>query len=149
MRTSPIRAAGLEPRRHVDRVAHDIVAVGEHDHLTGVDTDPQADIGAEVTLQLERQRNEGLLHRGTGSHRPQRVVLTEDRNAEHGHQTIAGELDHVAVVGVDGIGEEPVHPIHDSAGRLGVEPFLESGRAGEIGEEDRHNLARCGRRYGG
>ena len=111
------------------------------DHLTGVDADAQPDVGAEVALQLGGEWRERLLHRSTGPHRPERVVLAEDGDAEDRHQPVAHELHNSAVVRGDGIGEQPVHLVHHAAGRLGVEPLLERGRARKVGEQDRDDLA--------
>ena len=80
--------------------------------------------------------------------RTQRVVLVHDRHAEHGHHRVADELLHRAAVPLD----DRLHPLEvageQRAQRLRVELLAELGRAGDVAEEDRDDLAllaRCHR----
>ena len=76
-----------------------------------------------------------------GPHRPQGVVLADVRHAEHRHHAVAEELHDRAAVVVDRAPHRRVVAVHQLAGRLRVEPLLERGRAGEVGEHDRDDLA--------
>ncbi len=63
------------------------------------------------------------------------------RNPEHGHHGVPDELLHGAAVTLERrLGErEPAG--HDAAERFRIESLAESGRADDIGEEDRHGLS--------
>src|SRR5207237_3441164 len=79
---------------------------------------------------------ERLLDRERGAHGPLGVVLVRARDAERGHDGVAGELLHGAAVVLDAacdLLEEARHPPpHD----LGVAGGAEPRRVDEVGEED-------------
>ena len=130
----------LQARRHVHRVADDVVVGGAHHHLTGVDPDAEAEVVAE-TGPARGDRAEAHLHLVCGPHRPEGVVLADVRHSEHRHHAVAEQLHDRAVVVVDRPPHRGVVAVHQLAGRLRVEPLLERGRAGEIREHDRDDLA--------
>ena len=122
----------FQPRRHVDGVARREPLLGAGYDLTRRHADPPRD--AEI--------GEGFAHLGGRPHRAERVVLVHDRDAEHGHHGVADELLDGAAVRL----HDRPHAV-EVAGekrpkRLGVEPFSEAGRAGDVAEEHRHRLAR-------
>ena len=93
----------------------------------GVDADPNVDV----------DRVPQLLGR---AHRPQRVVLAHDRDAEDGHHRIADELLERPAVPLD---RHPRHvevARHHRPQRLRVEPLPEGGRPGDVAEEDGDGL---------
>ena len=100
------------------------------DHLTGLDPDPC----------LEPEGLEGFANRERRTSRALRVVLVGLRNAERGHDRVAGELLDDPAVLPDGLGnrlEELVHaPTHD----LGVGRGDEPGRVDDVDEQDRCEL---------
>ena len=102
-------------------------------------------LGAEGLVE----RREGDLHLGGGADGPQRVVLVDDRDAEHGHDRVADELLDGAAVPLEDRAHRLEPAAHDRAQRLGVEPLAEPGRAGDVGEHDGHDLARLAGRLGG
>ena len=55
---------------------------------------------------------------------------------------IASKLHDPALLTLDGLGERPMHAIHHSPRRLGIEALLERSRAREVGEHDRDDLPR-------
>ena len=142
-----LAAAGclLQPLRGVDRVAggERRRLVARH-HLTGVDPDPNPQLGHLARFERGIQPLHGPLHVERGPHRPQRVVLVCAREAEHRHHRVADELLHRAAVALDGDPHLLVPPAQELAQRLGVEALAEHGRVGQVAEEDADGLPRCG-----
>ncbi len=132
----------LQPRRHVHRVADDVVAGAAHHHLAGVDGDAEPRHG-EHGLHAD-QRPKRLLHRGGGPHGAERVVLRHPLQTEGRHHAVAEELHDRAAVRVDDRTQRLVVALHHAPRRLGVEPLVERRRADQVGEDDRHHLARAG-----
>ena len=102
-----------------------VVADGAHDDRTGVDPDPDVDLGS-------------LLHRECGKRGAACVVLVGDRGAEEGHEAVAEELVDRALVAVDlgeGEGEEAVD---DPVIFLRASLRRQLGRADDVAEEDAH-----------
>ena len=122
----------LEPLGGVHRVAGDErrpLVAGDDD--AGVDPDPQNEVAGR------------LLHRESGSHSAQCVVLVRLRQSEDRHHGVADELLHRAAVRLDGVAHRLVPRAHQLPQRLGVEPFSERGRTGKVAEEDADRLPRC------
>ena len=92
----------------------------------------------EVGVQLSKR----VLDLGRRADGAERVVLANGGHPEHGHDRVADELLHRAAValerGLDGLEVPP----HDVAKELRVEALAEGRRAGDVGEQDRDDLAR-------
>ena len=78
----------LQPCSHVHGIARCQALVRAGDDLARHDADPA----------LQPEPGQRLPHLDGGSHRPQRVVLVDDRHAEHGHDRVTDELLHGAAV---------------------------------------------------
>ena len=131
----------LEPRRDVERIADaGAVVVADH-HLARVQRDAQAERAHALAL-LARELAEGALHVHGGAHRAEGVVLRHARHAEGAHHAVAEELHHAAAVRLDRRAHGAVVALHQPAHRLRVEALVERGRADQVGEEDRDDLAR-------
>ena len=132
----------LEPGRHVDGVARDErLALAGHD-LARVDARPER----ERHRQLLAERRQPLADLGHGAHRPQRVVLVRDRDAEHRHRRVADELLHRAAVPLDDQPDLLEVAAHRAPHRLRIEPLPERRRPAHVAEDDRHDLAHLARR---
>ena len=128
----------LEARRHVDGIAGRETLLRARDDLPGID--PDASLDAELG-----QCREYLGRRADGA---QRVILVEHRNPEHGHHRVADELLHRPAVPLDDRLDPLEVAVEDRAERLGVDRFPERGRAGDVAEDHRDDLAllaRCRR----
>ncbi len=91
----------LEPLAEVDRVARHERAPRPgvaRDDLAGVDADPAGELDAPDRTQLRVELGEASLHLHPGAHGPERVVLVDHGNAEHGHHLVAPEPLHRAPV---------------------------------------------------
>ena len=127
----------LESGADVDGVAADeraAFARGSHDDLAGVDPDPQRELSGERLRQPP-------LHRQRCMQRPLGVVLLRGRCAESSHDRVADELLHGAARAVDLGGHCVVEAVEHRARALGVARVGELGRADEVREEDRRDLA--------
>ena len=117
-------------------------------HLAGVDAGVVRKPDAVQRFELVVERLELRTHLDCRAHRAHRVVLVGHGDPEHREHRVADELlDPAAVAGQDAAELVEVaaqHPPH----RLGVVVLSELGRAGEIAEDDGHDLAslrpRCG-----
>jgi hypothetical protein len=93
--------------RDVDRIPYHELSpnarVPGH-HLAGVHTDADGQTHTVVVLEFGVKLAERISHVTSRSNRPQRVVLVESRNAEHGHHGIANELLDSAAVMFDHAG---------------------------------------------
>jgi hypothetical protein len=142
-----LAAAGrlLQALRGVDRVAGgECRRIVARHHFTGVDSDPDPELGYLARFERGIQPVHGPLHVERGPHGPQRVVLVCAREAEHGHHCVADELLHRAAVALDGDPHLLVPPAEELAQRLRVEALAEHGRVGQVAEEDADGLPRCG-----
>ena len=90
---------------------------------------------------LEAELVHGLDDRERGPHRPLGVVLVCDRHAERRHHGVAGELLDGAAVRNEAVGDEVEEPRHARAHDLRVGCRDELGRADEVREEHRCQLA--------
>ena len=85
----------LEARGRVDRVACDQPLPRRRiagNHLAGVDARAVADRHAPAAVQFLVQSGEPVPHLRCGANRPQRVVLVEPRQPEHGHDRVPDVL---------------------------------------------------------
>jgi len=131
----------LEPRGDVGRVADHARLVVRHHDLAGVHRHAQADALRRGDL-LARELAEGALHADRRADGAQRVVLRDARDAERGEHAIAEQLHDRPAVELHGGRHRAVVAIHEAARGLGLESFVERDRADQVGEDDRHDLAR-------
>ena len=134
----------LEPGRDVDGVARRQLLCGcrvAGDHLAGVHSGARLDAESMVALEVLVEQGERRVHLDGCPDRAQRVVLVQRRESEHRHDRVADELLHGPAVVFD----RRLHRVevagHHAPDRLRIEPVAESGRADEIGEDDRDDLA--------
>jgi hypothetical protein len=74
----------LEARSRVDCVPGRECLALARDYLTGVDAGSRLDLHAEVALELVVQAGKRVAHLGGRPHGPERVVLVQRRDPEHG-----------------------------------------------------------------
>ena len=137
----------LEARRDVDRVA-DQFGLVLGDDFAGVDRDAQADLADEIAVPFG-ELSEHALHVDGGAHGANGIVLGNQRKADYRHHAVAEQLGHPAAVLLHGAAHRAVVAFHEEAGRLGVQPFVQGGRAGQVGEDDGDHLAPPGGIRGG
>ena len=130
------RAAGRRapPAARIGRVA---------DHLPSPDPGAQGRARAEVALELAGDPGERLAHAGRGPQRPHRVVLVQDRQAEGGHDDVAGLRLDGGAVALENAAQHGLAARHEPPAGLGVE--RRRVRVAEAGEDDGHGLAAAGR----
>jgi hypothetical protein len=121
----------LEPRRDVDGVAgREALGAPDHD-LAGVDADPR----------IDPERRKRVAHLDRRPHGTQSVVLVRLRHAEDGHDRVADKLLDAAAVPLD----DRLHLIEIAAEQgaqgFGIDRFAERGRADDVAEEHRDDLA--------
>ena len=136
---------GLEPRRDVDRVAHHDRLAGAaraDDDRPGVDARPRLEGDATLGPQGAVEPFERLAHLGARAHGAQGVLVVRDRDPEYGHHRVADVLLDRAAVALDDLAHAREVAAHDVAQRFRVEPLAERRRAGHVGEQDGHRLAR-------
>ena len=123
-------------------VVHVQVAADGADHdLAGVEPDAnlhdhalRAPHGLGVTA-------DGLLHAERGIAAPHRVILVRDGRAEQGHDPVAHDLVHRALVAVHGLHHGLEHGVEESADLLGIAIGQQLERPLDVGEQHRHLLA--------
>ena len=130
----------LKSGRDVHRIADDLARV-VCDDLTGVDRDTQTGLAHHGKL-LVGELAEGLLHRDRRAHGADGVVLGHARRAEDGLHPVPEQLRDRAAVRLDRGPHRPVVALHEAAGGLRVEAFVQRRRSDQIGEDDRDDLAR-------
>ena len=127
----------LEPRGHVDGVPGDerapLAGPADH-HLARVDAYAQGESAAEVVRQPAP-------HRERGVQGPLDVVLVRRRDAERGHDRVAGELLDGAAGSLDLVRHRVVEAIEQRARALGVLRSAERRGADEVGEQRGGELA--------
>jgi hypothetical protein len=121
----------LQPRGDVHRVAGRQALGRADDDLAGADADAAAD--ADLGQRLSH-----LHGRANGA---KRVVLVHLRNAEDGHHRVADELLHCAAVPLDDRLHLAEVAAEQRAQCLRVGGLAERGRADDVAEEHRHDLA--------
>ena len=129
----------LEPRRDVDGVAGDERVAFARDHLARVDTD--AGLQAELT-------DRGA-HLPGGAHCAQGIILARYRHTKHRHHRVADELLDGAAVAFEDRAHFVVVAAHRGPQCFGVGAVAERRRAGEIAEDDCHDLPHFARGGGG
>ena len=92
-------------------------------------------------MQLLRVLLHPLLHPEGGVARADGVILVGDRRAEEGHDAVAHDLVHGALVVVDGLDHALEHGVEQPAGVLDVAVGQELHRALEVREEHGDVLA--------
>ena len=122
----PVQASCKHGRVTGGGVVHPkVVADGTDDHRTGVDPDPDVDLGS-------------LLDRECGKRGAACVVLVCDRGAEEGHEAVAEELVDRALVAVD-LGEgEREEAIDDPVIFPRANLRRQLGRADDVAEQNAH-----------
>ena len=141
------RGCLLEACGHVDGVSgHETLSARRisGDHLARVHPDPDLDPDTVIALQFGVQRLERLAHTARCPNRADRIVLVRARDTEDRHDRVADELLHRATVGVDHELHLVEESTHHAAKGLRIQAFTERGRAGDIGEQDRDDLAHLG-----
>ena len=139
---------GLQPRRDVHGVAEGGVLdpcsgadLPEH-HRTGGSSDSDAEaLGAPAAPHLASV----LLHLADDAERAADstlgVVLPRRGRAEEGEDSVTGEILDVAAERLH-LADDPGHGFpNDELHVFGVEPLRERGRADDVGEDGRHDLA--------
>ncbi len=139
----------FQPRGEVHRPARherlSTAGVGRHD-LAGVHPHPGLQSDTPRDLELLVERTQRIPHLGRRAHGADRVVLVEVRDAEDGDDRVADELLDRASVPLDGTAHLVVVPGDDLAERFGVQRLAELGGAGQVAEDDGHELAGLRRR---
>ena len=137
----------FHPRRQVRhlpdrRVVHvEVGADRADDYLSRVQPDPDADRDAFRAPHLVGVRLDRLLHSERRITRPHRVVFAGERRPEEGHDSVAHDLIHHALVAVNRLHHPLEHWIQDFSRLLGIAVGKQFHRALEIREKHRHLLA--------
>jgi hypothetical protein len=69
------------------------------------------------------------------------VVLQGQKSPEKGHETVAEELIHGALVAVDGVRHQPQEPVHELVHGLRVQLLSQLGGVHDIAKEHSHLFA--------
>ena len=134
----------LEPRREIGHLTRDHElprGLGHRHGLAGGDADAQLEASAVLLLEHGVQLDEAFPHGDGRPHRPLRVVLVDLRHAKDGHDRVARVLLHDAAEGADLLRHLLEERGQQRAELLGILPHRELGRADEVGEEHRDQLA--------
>jgi len=110
---------------------------------TGFDetANANADLHVVVTPHVLGELSNGDLHGQGGVAGAQAVILVGEGRAEQGHDAVAHDLVHGAVVAVHGVDHARQHGIEQPACLLRIAIGQQLHRSFEIGEEHRHLLA--------
>ena len=111
------------------------------DHLAGVDADPVGQADAPTRFELAVEDGECVAHLDRRPHRAQRVVLVEDRHAEHRHDRVADVLLHDPAVPSDDGAQLAEVAREQVPERFRIEGEAEPRGVDDVGEEDRDRLA--------
>jgi hypothetical protein len=130
----------LEPGRDVDRVSGDKPLLRARNDLAGVEPNAQRQRRAVIALELFIELPKRHAHLCRRTHRPERIVLVQDRDAEHRHDGIADEFLHRALVPLDHLPHRVEIARHDPTQRLWIKPLPQRGRATHITKADRDPL---------
>jgi hypothetical protein len=134
----------LEPGGNIDRVAIREalvgVRVGGRDDLASVDAHPCGERDPVCALEIDVDPAERFLHVECGADRPDRIVLADLRQPEHGHDRVADVLlDLAAVLGQD-VGHHAEVAVLDLVQGLWIDHLPEGGGALQVREDDRDGL---------
>ena len=127
----------LQPGTDVDGVACDegtALARPADDDVAGVDADAHREPVAEDVAQPS-------LHTERGMQGPLGVVLERRRRTEDRHHGVAGELLDGAAGSLDLVGHRLVEAVEQCARSFSVLRGTQLRRAGDVGEQNRHQLA--------
>ena len=117
-----------------------IAANGAHDDLAGVQPDADLDHRRVRAPHLFRVLPHAFLHAERREAGPHGVVLVRERRAEEGHDPVAHDLVHGALVAVDSFHHPLEDRIEELPRLLGVAVGEQLHRALEVGEEHGHLL---------
>ena len=114
---------------------------GAHDHLAGVEADPDLDLQAVRAAEVLGVAPHGVLHAERAEAGADGVVFVGDRRTEERHDPVAHDLVDGALVAVDGLHHQLEDRIENPAGLLRIAVGEQLHRALEVGEEHRDLLA--------
>jgi hypothetical protein len=136
-----LHASG-EMRRLADRgIVHvQIRPDGTYDHLARVEPHADLDGHALRAEDLLRIPCDALLHPQRRVTRPDGMILVGEGRAEEGHDPVAHDLIHRALVAVDGLHHQLEDGVEELSRLLRVTAGEQLHRALEVGEEDRDLL---------
>ncbi len=117
--------------------------VAGHD-LAGVDAGSVLETDSVVAHELLVQFAELVAHLGGGADRAQRVVLVHEWEPEDSHDRVADELLDSRAVALERSRHYFEVASHDAPERLGIKPFPERRRAGDVREQNGDGLANFG-----
>ena len=124
------------------RVVHvQIAADDAHDHLAGVQPDPDLHIEPLSLAQLLGIAADGVLHAQRGIAGAHGMIFMGERRPKQGHDAVAHDLVDRPLVAVDGLHHPLEHRVEELPGLLGVAVGQQLHRALQIGEQDRDLLA--------
>ena len=132
----------LHPRGDVGRHPHrgvvpaQIAGHGAHDHLAGVDADPDLHVGAMAAAQRARVGRHRLLHAERGPAGPGGMIGPGDGRAEHRHDAVTHHLVHGAAGLVRGGHQSLDHAVEDLSRLVEVAARQELRRAPHVREQD-------------
>jgi hypothetical protein len=110
----------------VGRLAHgsvvhaEVAPDGAHDHITRVHADPDLDGDPLIPADAFRVLPDGLLHPERGIAGTHGVILVGEGGAEEGHDAVAHDLIHRALVAVDGLHHAFQYRVKELARLFGV-----------------------------
>jgi hypothetical protein len=143
--TDPVdRCRRLDPRRRVHHVAGDHrlargrAGVERDERLTRGHADPDVKVECVVAVV---ERGDRVARSERRAHRPLGVVLVRNRRAVHGHDGVADELLDGPAVPLELLPQRLVVPAEKRPDVLRVEPLCTGGRADEVDEDGRDDLA--------
>src|SRR5437868_5988367 len=135
----------LEPSGNVHGVpGHDQLLGGRSDRrddLAGVDADPDLKPDPVVTLEALVERLEPLAHLQGGVEGTFRVVLADGWDAENGHDGVPDVLLDGPAPRLDDVGHLAEVGAQQRSQAFGVQLLAEARGTGDVGEQDRDDLA--------
>ena len=145
----------LHPGREVGGLAHrgvvhvEVATDRPHQHVAGIQADPDLDGNAMRTLHLVAVAAHPLLHAEGRVAGAERVIFVGERGAEESHDAVAHDLVDGAFVVVDGLHHALQDGVEQVARLLGVALGEQLHGALEVGEENGHLLALAFQRAAG
>jgi hypothetical protein len=136
-----LRARGQMGRLADRRVVHPQVAAdGADHHLARVQADSGLDHGTVIPPDLFRIATNGRLHVEGRIATADGVILVGQGRAEEGHDPVAHDLVHRALVAVDRLHHSLEHGVEELPSFLGVSVCQQLHGSLQVGEEDRDLL---------